>query len=117
MSLAKLNAKKLTSTEINVLVEAFSKELRLLPGIEEIILFGSAARREMTDASDIDIVAIFSHKDSARLGAKIFHQNRKTFWPVDILFVDRDYYLKKIHLGGVLFVAHEEGISIFKKSK
>lgn len=116
MSLVKLTAKTLSREEANALVDSFTQELKKLPEIQEIILFGSAARGEMTEASDVDLVAIFPSKELARSGSKLFHKNRKYFWPVDILFVDRAYYDSRKNLGGVLFVAREEGKTIFRKS-
>jgi len=115
MSLVKLTAKRLSDKEVDTLVNAFLQELKDLPEIEEIILFGSAARGEMTDASDIDLVAIFPTQETARFGSRLFHKNRKTFWPVDILFVDRAHFLSRSDLGGVLFIAKEEGKVLFRK--
>lgn len=116
MTLVKLTAKTLSKEEANAIVDSFSQELQKLPEIEEIILFGSAARGEMTEASDVDLVAIFPSKELARSGSRFFHKNRKKFWPVDVLFVDRKYYDSRKSLGGVLFVVREEGKTIFRKS-
>jgi predicted nucleotidyltransferase len=115
MGLVKLTAKKLSQKEVDSIVTGFLNELKELPEVEEIILFGSAARGEMSEASDVDFVAIFPAKAGARVGSKQFHKNRKNFWPVDVLFVDREHFESRSQLGGVFFVAREEGKILFRR--
>ncbi len=115
MSLAKLSAKKLTENAQQELVQSLLSDLVVLGGVQEILLFGSAARLEMTEASDIDVVAIFDTHEVAREGAKKFHKNRTALWPTDVLFVDRNLFEARSILGGVLFVARDEGKSIYKR--
>ena len=115
MTLVKLTAKKLSQEEVDSIVTGFMNELKELPEVEEIILFGSAARGEMSEVSDVDFVAIFPTKAGARVGSKQFHKNRKNFWPVDVLFVDREHFESRSQLGGVFFVAREEGKTLFRR--
>lgn len=116
MSLVKLTAKKLSKKEVDSVVTGFLQDLKELPEVEEIILFGSAARGEMSEASDVDFVVIFPTKVEARAGSKQFHKNRKNFWPVDVLFVDRKHFESRSQLGGVFFIAREEGKTLFRRA-
>ena len=76
----------------------------------QVILFGSASRGEMTDASDLDIVVIVRDIGEVKSTQKSLNQlSRLLQWPVDCLVVDSDTFKRKSEIGGVYFVAKQEG--------
>ena len=53
-----------------------------------VFLFGSAARNELTDHSDIDFAVIFDSENDLRAARKsIFSRPRPDDWPQDILLL------------------------------
>lgn len=116
MTLARFTAKKLTPAEIEALVATAVRELSGMPGLQAMILFGSAALGTMSEASDLDIVMIFDTSARATEAGRSVHGLRKDAkWPMDILCTDVATYLEKREVGGVYFVAHREGRLIFGK--
>ncbi|MEZ4749316.1 MAG: nucleotidyltransferase domain-containing protein [Bdellovibrionota bacterium] len=101
--------------EVDFLVRRLLSDILPLDGLEEAILFGSAARGEMTEASDLDIVLIFSRPSEAAHAARTVHQKRKASaeWPTDLLCVDRAAYTEKSAIGGVYLIAREDGRRIY----
>ena len=52
-----------------------------------VIVFGSAARDEMTERSDIDLALIYPDEASLKAGRRAIHgQNPAGSWPADLLF-------------------------------
>ncbi len=119
MGTEKLNARKLNASEIDELVNTLLREVLPLSGIEEVRLFGSAARNEMTEASDLDLIFIFSDVESAKSASKQVHQKRKesAAWPTDIICIDRVAYDERSKVGGVFMIAKEEGKTVFKSEE
>lgn len=116
MVLARFLAKKLSPQETLQNIEAIKKHCLPIEGLLRIVLFGSAARGEMTDMSDLDAVLIFDSKESAKKGAKHFYSIPRLFsFPVDALFVDEVRFKERSELGGVLYVAKKEGKIIFER--
>jgi predicted nucleotidyltransferase len=103
--------------EICELVRRTASDLVGIGGLERAILFGSAARGEMTEASDLDIVLIFDTLQSARFGA-IEAQRRRTkpLWPTDYISIDKATFAEKSLVGGVFYCAREEGRDILEKN-
>jgi predicted nucleotidyltransferase len=78
---------------------------------KHIILFGSAAPREMTTASDLDVVVIVDNQDQVKETQKAFNQlSRLISWPVDCLVIDQDLFEKWPELGGLYAVVKDEGV-------
>src|SRR3989442_1456836 len=118
MTLSKLSARPLTPTEIDSEVQKFVQDLSGMGGLEKMILFGSAATKKMTEASDIDLVLIFQTKETARQASKNVQQKRKTAkWPADILCVDTVKFNEASEVGGILYVAKREGTVVFENKK
>jgi predicted nucleotidyltransferase len=114
MTLARLTARKLIPSEVQVLIEHIVQDLSGLPGLVALILFGSAASGEMTEASDIDVVAVFDSTERAHAMGKTIHgQRKRATWPMDILSVDRETFKAKSQVGGVYYVAYREGRAIW----
>jgi predicted nucleotidyltransferase len=92
--LNKLVARKLASEEVKELLQRSLEFLVPTEGLESILLFGSAARGEMTDASDLDFVCIFDTESNARKAPKAIATCRVFFGRV-IFFVSIGKRLKR----------------------
>ena len=101
---------KLTAEEQAELIEKLYAQIISLVTPHQVILFGSASRGEMTDASDLDVVVIVRDIDEVKSTQKSLNQlSRLLQWPVDCLVVDLETFKRKSEIGGVYFVAKEEG--------
>lgn len=116
--MGKLGAKKLTSEQIEEIVAA---KLRWILGCcepEFIYLFGSAACEEMTTASDIDLIVVFSDESLKKKVQKdLFKARPSDDWPHDLLL----YSLAEFEAsckkgGGVCWLAQREGKLIYQKA-
>ncbi len=75
-----------------------------------IILFGSFARGEMTDQSDIDLLIVVQNRDRISQDRKTVASLRPiTQTPMDIVWMTFDDYIKKRKVGGIARVATAEG--------
>ena len=75
-----------------------------------VIVFGSAARDEMTERSDIDLALIYPDEASLKAGRRAIHgQNPAGSWPADLLFYTKDVFLRKRESGGVCELIGKEG--------
>jgi predicted nucleotidyltransferase len=79
-----------------------------------IILFGSAARNELTAGSDVDVVVVVETPEQIKPTLKILaSKSGQLPFPVDFVVVDEVNYEKKSEVGGVFFDARHEGIMLF----
>ena len=80
-----------------------------------IILFGSAARQEMTDMSDLDVIVLLANQADLKLArSNYFGQRLPIDWPVDILFMTTADYMSRATIGGVCFIAETEGRVLYQ---
>ncbi len=84
----------------------------------EIWLFGSLARDSFTTGSDIDLAIIVSSVDQLPVAKKsVYGLGRITEWPLELLFLDRNTFERKRHLGGVCMIIADEGRKLFSGSR
>ncbi len=82
-----------------------------------IVLFGSAARNELTSSSDIDVVVIVGTVGQIKPTLKILtSKSGQLGFPVDFLVTSQSDYDKKSEIGGVFFDAKREGVILFPVS-
>ena len=84
-------------------------------GADDIILFGSRARKTSEKFSDYDILAIFSsqlsRKDKIKTASKIRKKLAESFIDIDILVRNKkEIEIKKMQTGSVIKNALNEGI-------
>lgn len=92
------------------LIEILRQTILNLANPAGILLFGSAARREMTSSSDLDVVVIVDTIGEVKPTQKALnHLSRLIDWPVDCLVVHREMFDQRASIGGVFAVANEEG--------
>ena len=66
-----------------------------------VIVFGSAARGEMTERSDLDIALIYPDEASLKAGrASIYARPPIGGWPVDLLFYTQEDFDSRRARGG-----------------
>ena len=96
-------------------IEAFVECLKMIEGVEQIILFGSMAREEMTAASDIDLAIIFSTRENVtRYKAKVREiKNQTISWPCDLFICDRHWFNQRRVLGGICMSIDHQGKPLY----
>jgi len=79
-----------------------------------IYLFGSLARDEFTDQSDIDLLIITHSVDDIRAARKAVAKIRPfSRFPVDVVWMSRDDFVKRANIGGIAQIVKEEGRLMF----
>jgi hypothetical protein len=112
-----LTARCLSSEEIAILIQKKKDWILGSCSPERIILFGSAARNEMTEASDIDLILIFGSIDEQNVARKNLWISRPlNDWPADIIFHTKESYSQSCDKGGgASWLASREGILLYEK--
>ena len=86
--------------------------------MEEIIIFGSAAKGEMKKDSDIDLIIVsnkYFRKDTFSIRPKLYgiwHEKEKINYPVDIILFGKKEFEKEIKRISIVSEAIKEGIRI-----
>lgn len=107
--------RKLTVAEIDsVLEQKMSWIVRACTAAEirpsAVVAFGSAARNELREDSDIDLAVLFPDENSLRIGRRAVHTAaREDLWPLDMLFYTQREFRSRAEIGGVCMVIREEG--------
>ena len=98
------------------LVEEIVRRIKRVSRPVKIIIFGSAAKGEMTGDGDIDLLALESdpadpRKKSIRIGDAL----RGLGVPIDVIVMSQERY-EETHnvIGGIAYPAHKEGRVIFE---
>lgn len=79
----------------------------------KLVFFGSIVREDFDAWSDIDIIAIYSSAESAYKARRILYSKPLPMvgHPLEIICVDEDTFTRKAAVGGIYFVAKNEGFS------
>jgi predicted nucleotidyltransferase len=88
--------------------------LKVLSPIQ-IYVFGSAASGERFDSnSDIDCLAVLENETEASRSWKRFGEIRSQLdWPVDLVVLSQSIFNHKRNLGGVAYIATDEGVLVY----
>ncbi len=114
MALQRLNSKPFDSAAVKVLVEQTLEFVLSKTKPELVILFGSAATGRFDSYSDIDLLVVFSDLTAATIGRKALYSGKALKeHSVDFVCVARDEFDRKKDLGGIAFVAQNEGQVLF----
>ena len=116
-SVVSLTARALSPEEIAALVQKKKDWILGACSPECIILFGSAARGEMTEASDIDLIIIFSDvADQKCAREQLWKARPADDWPADIIFHTTNSFRDSCNKGGgASWLASREGIVLFRR--
>lgn len=116
--LNRLTRKPLRPEEIETLIDGLGTHILRWVSPEEVIVFGSAARGEMTDGSDLDVALIFSSESECAAARKtLLSQPNPIHWPIDYLFFSREGFETQKRLGGVGAFIAEEGRRLTPKKQ
>ena len=114
MSLSKLIATKLSREQQQHLIKRLKDEVLSCIKPKSLILFGSASRYEMTEASDLDLVVIVASAEEIKPAFKALRlTSMKIDWPLDLLITDEKTFQARASLGGVYYIAQTEGTILF----
>lgn len=110
--MGKLTAKKLDPKDAENLVREKLKWILDNAKPESVWLIGSAARGEMTDASDLDFVLLFNDSSQKKqLMGQLYRTPCPVEWPTDLLAYTREEFLLSASKGGgVCWLALREGL-------
>lgn len=118
MALHRLTARRLTLAESEDLLQQALAVIVQRCDPDAVILFGSAARQEMTDASDLDFVVIIRDQDLLKSSRGNFYSSpRPIRWPMDIIFVSREEYERSASVGGLFKVCRDEGRLMYQRGR
>lgn len=107
-----LTPRALSPAESNELIERNLNFFLRVSEPKAIVLFGSAARGQMTEASDLDFALIYQDTDSLEQGRTEIYAAMgpdNVFWPRDIVFFTADELLLKAEKGGLCQLILQEG--------
>ncbi len=105
---------KLQESDVEDMLQSLLKWILEFDTPSAVILFGSAARGEMTEVSDFDLALIFPDEESCENARRNLRLRPPAVsWAVDFLFYNRsEYDVKKIR-GGVCELIALEGRLLF----
>lgn len=113
----KLIARKLTSTEIDEIIQVKINWILTASTPVKVILFGSAASGEMTEESDIDLIIIFNNDvDLKEVSYQLAKNRPKNDWPQDLILQTRQSFEWSVAKGGgACWLADREGKILFER--
>ena len=113
--LKRLLAKPLAESLVESLVQSELADVLQLCSPEKVFLFGSAARGEMTDASDLDLLIVLRDDADIKMIKRQYYCRKKLHMvPVDIIFMLISDFIKRAEIGGIAMVCKQEGRVLFE---
>lgn len=109
---------KKSTTEIKQELQVLITDLVRINSDVQILVFGSVARHEATEFSDIDLAIIVSDETDKKEFRKLFYKNRSAFkTPTDFIFRNRSEYNKKIQTNPIDQEIKNTGVEIYPQWK
>ena len=85
---------------------------------DRVYVFGSAARHQLTEDSDLDFAIVFANESELNIQQKAISQRRRPdMWPRDLLFFTAEEFDRKSQVGGVCMIIVEDGRLVFEGHK
>ncbi len=110
----KLFATALPTVEQRLILDDIKSKFTDLPGLVKLYVFGSAARLEMTTASDVDLYAVFASLELMTQAKKIFYKNLiSSAWSIDLIWNFSEEFEYSCKRGGIAYVVVHEGVLLF----
>lgn len=81
-----------------------------------IFLFGSLARNQAREGSDIDLALIFQSEEEVKLFRENYPKNRDWSWATDILVYTASDFAKRSQIGGAAYIIAREGRILFERN-
>ena len=105
--LSEAEQNEVLENKLRWLLEACEREASLP---HRILVFGSAARGELREDSDIDIALVFADEQTMGKARKAVARSPRTdLWPVDLLYFTQEEFRTKAETGGVCMLIRDEG--------
>jgi len=103
------------SPEIQQSLDKLVAEIVRLVHPEEIILFGSAARLEVTEPNDLDLLVVMpAGKQKVRVMKYLYKKIDNVLMPFDILVTTKQDLQRQVkNIGLIYYQILEEGIKIY----
>jgi predicted nucleotidyltransferase len=115
-NLGRLYLPKIARTVRDKLMQEAVKFVRAEAMPIQIIFFGSVLTENFDEASDIDLLLIFATQSEADAARHALYRARKPqtiAHPLEMICIDKATYDKKSQIGGICFVARNEGRSFY----
>jgi predicted nucleotidyltransferase len=117
LTFERITSKKLLIEVRDKLVSDELSHIMQCSQLSQVWLFGSAARNQLTEASDLDFILTFPNTDALKNGRKTyFSLRRKKTFPTDVMFILQSEFDRLSVLGGVCFVCKSEGQLLFQRN-
>jgi predicted nucleotidyltransferase len=116
MSLARL--REVSNDVIMPSLNPFVGQITAIAEVEQVILFGSLSKGEMTEASDIDLAILLEEKANVRELKERLRQLKKLHlsWPCDLVVVKLSWFESRRLFGGICMEIANNGRILYKKS-
>ena len=114
--MSRFSPKPVSNEECQKIVKKKLEWILKLCSPSRVWVFGSAARCDMTDHSDVDLALIFDDKSKLKAARdKVFVRAPDDEWPQDILlYIESDFERKK-KVGGVCQIIAEDGVCLYER--
>ena len=115
MSLARLHAVDVAT--LMPQVKEFVRCAGSISAVQQVILFGSMARDQMTSASDIDLAVIVDTQSDLRALKEKLRQLRCQLlqWPTDLFVCDTSWFESRKDFGGICVAINQDGVVLFDR--
>jgi predicted nucleotidyltransferase len=113
--LRRTQLRKFSKSEIENIVDQHLVKIRELCDPEEVILFGSALTDAFDEMSDIDFVLIFPSEEIAKESSRKLYRAHNKPSAADYLCIDRSTFDRKSKIGGVYFIAKNDGKQVWNR--
>ncbi len=97
------------------ILESILARVKALEPQSMVFLFGSAARQEMTEKSDLDLVVIIPDTWSIKDFSEKLRKDGPLSpqWPLDLVVLNQSRYQQRKNFGGVCVSIASEGIELY----
>lgn len=84
----------------------------------QIVLFGSGARFEMNESSDLDLLVLLETGEEVSTQRARVHSRPRTFeWPCDLHLMTRAEFAAEVERGGWARLVKNEGVVVFENGE
>lgn len=116
MSLARLRSVNTADPRWSELLRSIVARIRAVEPACQIRVFGSFARDQFTEASDIDIAVILDpglRATPKEVRSRLSAGGPLSRWPVDLIVLPGEYFQSRKEGGGVCVDIEQEGIELY----
>lgn len=109
---------RLNADDVHEIIDAKVAWIREAADPLQIWVFGSAARDEMTEASDVDIALVFGDEEEIKQARRAIHPRpRPDLWPQDLAFFTQADFENRSSLGGLPLIIANEGRLVYERGE